>query len=187
MNSNTDCRELMSFQLIAAKSWLQRAKKSKDVYTRFLLYFSGFNALFLLWSKIDHHDSKHDYEQITNLILKFEESTAQHMLDQSKTSLNYFRKRKPVARMIARTCQEPEKYDESYGRKWKQQLDESNQSAVERLVALGQIIYLVRCNLIHGSKVPEDDELTVSKSLKPLKLLLENSIKFTKNCMSKDA
>ena len=166
----------MSFQLNAADKWLERAQKTGDVYAQFLLYFTGFNALFFLWGKID--GIVHDPDQITNLLKKFGENMAQQILDQSKTSLDYFLRREPVARMKTRTCQRLEGYDKSQGQKWKKQLDR-NQSAVKRLVALGQIVYLVRCNLIHGSKVPEEDTETVSSCLGPLKLVLENSIAYT--------
>jgi hypothetical protein len=59
----------MSFQLSAAKLWLERAKESNDVYAQFLLYFSGFNALFFLCGRIDN--VKRDKEQIA----KFSEPT----------------------------------------------------------------------------------------------------------------
>lgn len=49
-----------------------------------------------------------------------------------------------------------------------------------KVVALGDVIYQVRNNLVHGSKAHSGDDLTiVSNAIKPLKALLTASIQKT--------
>ena len=48
------------------------------------------------------------------------------------------------------------------------------------LVAFEKFLYLVRCNLVHGSKAEMgDDEQIIETSIGPLELLLEIAIDFT--------
>ena len=51
---------------------------------------------------------------------------------------------------------------------------DKTESAVGRLAAVGGVIYQVRCNLIHGSKDPDDarDRMLVSESLAILSVLV---------------
>jgi hypothetical protein len=54
-------------------------------------------------------------------------------------------------------------------------------TSIERLVALGMILYLVRSNLIHESKAESgDDKDVIVNSVYVLKVLLEQMITFTK-------
>lgn len=70
--------------------------------------------------------------------------------------------------------------DPKYGRKWKEMLDKKNNS-VDRLVALGEIIYMIRSSLVHGSKTQcGDDEKAIDNSIHPLEALLLESISMTK-------
>lgn len=58
-------------------------------------------------------------------------------------------------------------------------------SSVDQLVALGRILYLVRCNLVHGSKAEMgDDEQVIEASVDPLKRLLEKAIELTDKRLS---
>ena len=69
---------------------------------------------------------------------------------------------------------------EGEGRKWRRQLSEGKTS-IERLVALGMMLYLVRSNLVHGSKAESgDDKDVIVNSVYALKILLEQMITFTK-------
>jgi hypothetical protein len=87
-----------------------------------------------------------------------------------------------VARLLAR----PLRFDrgeEREGRRAHEKLMSS--SPVDWLVALGIILYLVRCNLVHGSKAEMgDDELVIEASVAPLKLLLEKAVKLTERQLS---
>ena len=51
---------------------------------------------------------------------------------------------------------------------------EKYESSVDRLAAIGGVIYQVRCNLIHGAKDPDDtrDRMLVSESLAILRVLV---------------
>jgi len=168
----------MDFQLKVAERWLERAEKSLDDYAKFLFYFSGFNALFYLWSKIDRVEG--DSKEINNLLLKFDEATAKRILDQVNLSVLYFCSRGPVARMERRTCNNPTPGSVGEGEKFKRELEAERKTARERLVALAQVIYLVRCNLIHGSRVPGDDPVTTKICLEPLRVFLKESIEYTR-------
>jgi len=183
MNPSINCDELVSFQLRAAEGWLSRAKQSGDNYGKFLFYFSGFNALFFLWSKIDHVHG--DTNEIKNMLQKFDETKAQQMLDSVRASVEYFTAREPVGRMDNRTCQNPYGSDKREGSKWKTILSDQTRPARDRLVALGEIVYLVRSNLIHGSRVPVHDSEAIPRCLEPLEVLLEESIELTKQLTSR--
>lgn len=171
-------RELMDFQLKVAERWLERAEKSMDDYAKFLFYFSGFNALFYLWSKINHVEG--DSKEINNLLLKFDEATAKNILDQVDLSVVYFCNRGPVARMEKRTCDNPTSVSVTEDERLKRELGDEGRTAKERLVALAQVIYLVRCNLIHGSRVPGDDPVTTRICLEPLRVFLKESTEYTR-------
>jgi hypothetical protein len=48
-------------------------------------------------------------------------------------------------------------------------------------MALGSILYLVRSNLVHGSKMAAgDDKLVISKAVPALQLLLDRLLRITK-------
>jgi hypothetical protein len=59
-------------------------------------------------------------------------------------------------------------------RKYKRIYDDSQQDPISRVAAAGAILYQVRCNLIHGSKNPDDqrDKMLVAESLRVLLVLL---------------
>lgn len=182
MSQPNGCDELMSFQFRAAQGWLSRAAQSSDIYAKFFFYFSGFNALFFLWSRIDGVNG--DAKEIKNMLGKFDETKAKELLAKSYASVGYFSHRNPVARMDRRTCADPYGFDEKEGTKWKEILDDQTKSSTERLISLGEIIYLVRSNLIHGSRVPVHDSEAIPNCLEPLKILLEESIELTRTRLS---
>jgi hypothetical protein len=167
----------MDFQLKVAERWLERAEKSLDDYAKFLFYFSGF-ALFYLWSRINHVEG--DANEIKNLLGKFDEATARSILDQVHLSVLYFCHRGPVPRMQERTCSNPTPVSVAEGERLRRELGNEGKTAKERLVALAQVIYIVRCNLVHGSRVPGDDPVTTGTCLEPLRLILKESIEYTR-------
>lgn len=83
--------------------------------------------------------------------------------------------------MDKRTAENPHEGDPEEGNKWQIWLKEKP-FALERLIALGEILYLVRSNLVHGSKAESgDDEQVIDNSIYPLEVFLTKSILVTKN------
>lgn len=79
--------------------------------------------------------------------------------------------------MDRRISRRPHTGEEFEGRRWKKKLQDNNLPASERLVAMGQILYLVRSNLVHGSKAESGDDLEVIQtSIEPLKVFLTEAI-----------
>lgn len=83
--------------------------------------------------------------------------------------------------MRKRTYENPYEGDKTEGIKWRKILQNNKRTASERVIALGGILYLVRCNLVHGSKEDSgDDEKIIEKSLEPMKIFLEEAISWTR-------
>lgn len=82
--------------------------------------------------------------------------------------------------MDRKTGKKPYKGEEYEGRKWKKILQDNGQSALEQLVAIGQILYLVRSNLAHGSKTESgDDREIIEMSIEPLRVFLAEAILYS--------
>ncbi|MDA2919344.1 hypothetical protein MYX76_07630 [Desulfobacterota bacterium AH_259_B03_O07] len=182
--------DLVRFQIDISKRWLKRGREAEDVFTKFFFFFAGFNALYFLWGKMDElknreGDPAGEVKQIENLLGKFEGKEAQHILETLSSYVDYFCKRSPVQRMDKRTDKSQHEGDPSEGKKWRRKLSEAS-SPLDRLVALGEILYLVRSNLVHGSKKggddnPGDDREIIESSVYPLELLLNKTISLTKS------
>lgn len=179
--------QLANFQLDIAKRWLRRGEESCDVFFQFFCFFTGFNALYFLWGKLDgltndHGNPAGEEKQIHHLIEKFGgEQTARVRGAQAvKDAIQYFgHERDPIQRMGKRNRSSPESGDPSEGAKWKRQLGEQTRST-EQLKALASVLYLVRCNLVHGSKSESgDDAQIIRKAVSALKELLSESIQVT--------
>jgi len=181
MNDSSNWYDLIKFQLNIAERWLQRGNKTEDVFAKFFFYFTGFNALYFLWRKINNLDETNEGKHIENLLSKFDEIKAQEMLDKVSNSIDYFCKRRPIQRMNKRILKDDHYVgDEEEGRSWKNKLQKKELSASKRIIALGHILYLVRSNLVHGSKTESGDDFEIIKnSIEPLKLLLTEALSWT--------
>lgn len=183
-----DCAPLLVFQTKIARRWHFRAECSSDVFAKFFFYFSGFNALYFAWAKADDLKNSQGREageslQIKNQLQKLDSEETKDIVREVTPAIEFFSSRKPIQRMGKRTCDNCLKGEESEGRSARNKLASS--SSVERLVALGKIIYIVRCNLVHGSKAEGgDDEQVIRESVYPLSLLLKKSIEFTEKQLS---
>lgn len=60
--------DLIRFQLKIAERWLKRGDKAKDTFAEFFFYFTGFNAIYFLWRKIDNLDQTNEGKHIKNLL-----------------------------------------------------------------------------------------------------------------------
>jgi hypothetical protein len=179
---------LLRFQKNIAHRWHARAQGFDHQFVRFFFYFSGFNALYFAWAKADDLRNSRGNEageglQIDNLLRKLSSEEAEEILGQLDPEIEFFSNRRPVQRMDKRTCLRFDRGEEREGRRAHEKLMSS--SPVDRLVALGKTLYLVRCNLVHGSKAERgDDELVIEASVAPLKLLLEKAVELTERRLS---
>jgi hypothetical protein len=173
--------DLIRFQLNIAERWLKRGDEAKDTFATFFFYFTGFNALYFLWRKIDKLDQTNEGKHIENLLKKFYESKAQEILEKVRTNIDYFCQRRPIQRMDRRTANSPYTGEENEGRKWQEVLQNKSLSASERINAMGQILYLVRSNLVHGSKAESGDDLKIiQNSTEPLRIFLTEALLLTR-------
>ena len=113
-----------------------------------------------------------------HLVTKLGESEASRILAAARNGVEYFSRRRPIQRMDRRTAPGLEG-DPREGRKWQKVLNEGR-TPINRLVALGYILYLVRSNLVHGSKMDAgDDQEIIEAAVRPMEELVASAISFT--------
>jgi hypothetical protein len=179
--------QLATFQVNIAQRWLERGHSSPDVYTKFFFYFAGFNALYFLWGKVDDVRNQQgqpagEEKQVENLIRKFRSSDVAEMVAALKQTMRFFQDRSPIQRMDRRGPRNPIEGEVAEGKRWRDRLGQ--EKLLERLVALGSILYLVRSNLVHGSKMDSgDDQDVIQHAVPPVKLLLEKSLIITESAL----
>ena len=179
------------FQLNIAQRWYDRGNRIDDPFAKFFFYFSGFNALYFLWTKVDDFKNEqgktpNETKQIQHLLCKFGINQPEEVLAASLSGVNFFSQREPVQRMDRRASDLPDRGAEDEGRRWRRKLTESSDPGA-RLMALGAILYIVRSNLVHGSKAEAgDDRRVVEHSVEPLRILLHEAIELTKRAISED-
>jgi len=168
---------IMDFQLDIAKRWNERGSKTRDDFAKFFFYFAGLNSLYYLWKVLDNLSSKtREREHIENLLNKLGEDKAREILGKIDKSIEYF-SRRSIRKMMYRSPDRPDG-DLREGEELRRRLE--NGSNLDRVVALGKILYLIRSNLFHGSKAQTgDDREIVERSIAPLRVLLAESISLT--------
>jgi hypothetical protein len=116
---------------------------------------------------------------LQDLVGRFRDNVAHGILADAAVaqSIAFFKARLPVRRMDKRGRNVDG--DPSDGKRYQKRLQDDG-GAVAHLQALAGIIYLVRCNLVHGSKVVDGlDEELLSHSTPPLRLLATEAKDFT--------
>lgn len=177
----------MRWQLSLARSWRDKAASTEDVFAQFFFLYTGFNALYFAWSKADgltNDEGKEpgEHRQIKHLLEKMAPNYADAVLRSVVSEIRYFtEEREAIQRMGERTCASPVKGEVDEGKKAQRQLKGGRANA-EKLVALGKIIYLIRCNLVHGSKAETgDDETVITRAIGPLRQILHAAIEHTEH------
>lgn len=172
---------MIRYQLPIAERWLQKGKDTRDIFSKFFFFFAGFNAIYFLWKQIEIPNRKGQENHIENLLSHFDKEKAQEILNTVGESVEYFTERRSIQQMERRTSDNLCAGNDTKGIEYKKILQKNNNPAKKRIIALGKILYLVRCNLVHGSKEHSgDDKEIIEKSLEPLKLFLEESISWTR-------
>ncbi len=176
-------------QVDIAERWLTRGNEMDgDIYSKFFFYFAGFNALYFLWGIVNEINGSRPRQQdlIENLLGQFGDTKAEEILGKVKSEVDHFRNRNPIQAMINR---KPDRRflegDQKEGKEYQDILSNVSLTASQRLIAFAKILYLVRSNLVHGSKRAKDsgdDETIIAKSIKPLEIFLTESISWTKQC-----
>jgi hypothetical protein len=178
-------QDLAYIQLHAAERWRERGLATEDVFMRYFCLFAAFNALYYLWNEVDEvkgDDGRPPGEgkQIEHMLRKLSNDQAILTLDQAAPSVRYFSDRPPVQRMGMRDPAHPYKGNEDEGQKWRNRLIDSSAPAADRVVALAQILYLVRSNLVHGGKMESgDDEVVVRNAVGGLEAEVDAAINLT--------
>jgi hypothetical protein len=184
--------DLLEFQIDTAEIWLKRGREVKDRFSKFLFFFAGLNALYFLWGKVDNvkkstGDPAGEQLQLDNLIRKFDNDGAQKILEALSDSIIYFQKRAPIQRIDKRTIESQNEGDDSEGKRYRSKLT-NDHCARDRLIVLARILYLVRSNLVHGSKKghenPEDDLEIIKFSIGALEVILREAIILTKRSVT---
>lgn len=178
---NSASEDLLRYQFGIAERWLERGQSSSDKFAKFFFYFSAFNALYFLWGIIEKKSHEREYKIIKYFLRRFDSLKAEEILKILCENIKYFINRPPIQSMKERNRDNPLEGNPKHGEVWKNILKEGTNS-VDRLVALGEILYLVRSNLVHGSKTQSgDDEALIDNSILPLEVLLKESISMTKH------
>jgi hypothetical protein len=178
-------RDLAEFQLHVAERWRDRGARTEDPFARFFFYFAGVNALYYLWSKVDGvrggapDRPPNEVRQIEHLLSKAGPSTDE-VLGGALQCVEYFAERRPVERMDKRSQRRATVGEVGEGRAARDALRTG--SDTERLRALGTILYLVRSNLAHGSKMDQgDDQDVVEHAVPGLAAILKWAIDHTRS------
>ncbi|HBP89694.1 MAG TPA: hypothetical protein DD706_18560 [Nitrospiraceae bacterium] len=180
------CFNLLSFQAIIAQRWLKRGEESADSFASYFFSFSALNALYFAWAQADQisgFNGSHpgDLMQVEHLVRKFTSDEAQEILAVVQPQIEFFSSRKPIQRMDKRTCNNFDRGKDKEGRAAQKTLM-AGDPPVERLVALTKIQYLIRSNLVHGSKAEDGDDLAVVRqALVPIREIATRALRLTEN------
>lgn len=170
--------ELHEFQVSVARRWLERADGTSDHFSQFFFLFAAFNALYFMWAETDHPLNSDgiaagEAGQIDHLVRKLDDTVAAALLSAIPDSLAYFVQRPPIQRMDRRLTGASGDPDE--GAKWRKKLRSAD--AREQVRALARMLYLVRSNMVHGSKVASgDDEVLIIHAVPALRALVGSTV-----------
>jgi hypothetical protein len=163
--------ELGEFQVHVAERWRDRAQRADDPFARFVFSFAALKALYFFWSRVDEPRSAdgvrraNELEQLEHLVGKLTEAEALRVLGACAVSLRFFRERRPIERMDKRRASHVERGDKTEGERFRGQLDAP--SSLDWVRGLASIVYLVRSNLVHGSKMDVGDDEEVVRHATP--------------------
>ncbi len=142
--------DLFEFQRRVAERLLDRGRATGDIHAKFFFFFSGFNALYFLWATVDR-------KSLSELL---------HETDQIEHLLQM---------LDERDCQqvlEAVAEDVDY-------LGAKGSTHREKLAALGQTLYQLRCKLVQGQERSGGNEELIRRSVRPLEMLLAKACEIT--------
>jgi hypothetical protein len=172
-------RGLAHFQLRIAQQWFDRGEKTSDVFAKFFFFYTAFNALSFLWKEVDSVGAG-DIPQIENLAGRLNGTLWQKLERDFPEPIESFTRR-PIERMGKRKISRPSRGEGGEGRRHQRVLADPGADPSEKLKALANVLYIVRCNLTHGSKMIMGDDLNIIQSAVPLlRVLSSRAIAYTK-------
>jgi len=163
-------QEVLEFQLQVAEKWIDQASKLQpgSPHFEFVAYFAALNALYWLWAFADGSEGGKELDQLFKLIGKLDRRAAEAILEDRdvKHSIAYFCERQPIRDMRHR--RKGAAGDDGRGLGFKGLLCTGR--PLERLQGLAGVLYLVRCNLVHGSKDFDGlDRTLLERSISPVR------------------
>jgi hypothetical protein len=167
--------EVVLFQIRVAEGWIYESKK--DVaHPRFQFagYFMAFNAIYWLWGML-HGLPHNEVARIQALMERLGAEAASDILSKQAAYIQFLIDRGPIQRMDRRSRTSAAGHTGD-GSRYLALLRE--QAATTRLKGLASILYLIRCNLVHGSKVPQDD--LPLRSVPALRSIAEAGLHYTR-------
>lgn len=194
-------RRATPYQINVAEDWLKLgARENLESAFAFIAYYSAFNAIYWLSSSIvaatagdwKGARSKHpgelnlpeEGERISGLIDRMGPAVAQTLLSDPgvQQTVHFLSvEREGVRDMRWRECDEDG--DRVYGSDQRDTLKNTTAAPLQKVKALAAILYVVRCNLVHGSKqvsgTGPDDEL-LRGAIPGLRQLAEEAVAYAK-------
>ena len=178
--SDAGFAELARYQLDVAETWEKKASELFDPFAKFFFLFSGLNSIYSLWARADALPGIPEDEHIRHLIRQFGDQTAERCLSSLPLGVAYFGHQVTLLQMDK--WNGDNRGDEEEDRHYREQLQDTALPGTERLAALASILYIVRCNLVHGSKRQQGtDERIVEQAVGPLEVLLAEALPLTRN------
>lgn len=176
--------ELGRFQLDIARRWFQRGEATADVDAKLFFSYTAFNALFFYWGMVDGLVKREkrvpEHVQIENLVKKLDDSLWDRLCKEASSAVSFFVRRDPIQKMDERDPQDPREGNRELGEAHRKTLRDPSRSNPDKLVALTKILYVVRCNLCHGSKGILGDDMTVIEWAVPLlRIITDEAILYT--------
>ena len=183
-------RELGDFQLKIAKRWFRRGEETADVEAKLFFYYTAFNALFFYWSLVDGllvsgKPKISEHRQIENLVGRLGDKAWDRLCREVEQGIVFFQQREPIQKMDERSPADPREGNPTLGEKHRRVLLDPTAESVDRLIALAKVLYIVRCNLCHGSKgILGDDMAVIGQAVPLLRVLTKEAIRYTGAKMS---
>jgi len=129
-------------------------------------------------------EGTNDVALLGNLVERLDEDVATELLKTHTESVVHLLKRGPIRRMDRRSITNAGGSPRE-GKQYHGKLKNTNLPGRERLRALAAILYLIRCNLVHGSKISDAmDHDLLRLCVPPLRSLAEATYKQTKILLS---
>lgn len=157
--TRTSQKQIVDFQTAAATSWLVAGDQTKHHKLRFISYFTAFNALY--WLQGLFEPQRRESDAIANMVEQLGSTRATELLRAPEVTefIAYLRERGAIRNMDRRNLNDA-KGGTSPGKEHMADLADGN-DAMARLKSLALVLYLIRCNMVHGSKLasPDEDEL----------------------------
>jgi hypothetical protein len=167
---------IVTFQVTLAERWIRESNAVPPRF-QFIGYFMAFNALYWLWGMLDNVTKDGEFGRVEHLVTKFDKNSAKRVVEEHAKYIDFLVNDRPPIRSMGTRSRTSEQGDDSDGRKFVERM--RNGDPKKRLKGLAGALYLIRCNLVHGAKGPEEGLLV--RSAPPMLTLAETCVDYTKH------